>query len=99
MPSDNWVRSMRVDRTTQRLAAQHPIHQTQATDQALQRLGVLGLHLEQHRVSAGHVVTLEHFVHVLQLGLEAVDGRSGVIEMPIKAVTSSPTRRESTSAQ
>src|SRR5207249_8508586 len=42
-------------------------------DEALERRGVLGLHLEEQRVLAGHVVALEHVAERGHLALEVAD--------------------------
>src|SRR5208282_4481037 len=56
-----------------RLRPRHPLDRTDRTDEPLERCGVLGLHLEQHRVLAGNVVAFEDIFEQLDRLLEQSD--------------------------
>src|SRR5437867_231375 len=55
------------------LGPRHAIERADLADEALERRGVLGLHLEEQRVLAGHVVALEHVAERGHLALEVAD--------------------------
>src|SRR5206468_12903920 len=55
------------------LGPRYAVERADLADQALERRGVRGLHLEQQRVLAGHVVALEHVAERGHLPLEVAD--------------------------
>src|SRR5438093_637488 len=55
------------------LGPRDAVERADLADQALERRGVRGLHLEQQRVLAGHVVALEHVAQRGHLALEVAD--------------------------
>src|SRR5206468_522425 len=55
------------------LGPRHAIERADLADEALERRGVLGLHLEEQRVLAGHVVALEYVAERGHLALEVAD--------------------------